>query len=85
MQHLNSSVLTTPVPLRAWASIPALYVICEQDEQLLPETQECFAQRLQAANRHAAVVRFPAGHSPFLTHTTQTAALISRLTRPPAQ
>jgi pimeloyl-ACP methyl ester carboxylesterase len=54
----------------AWRSVPSTYVVCEQD-QAIP----VFAQEAMSA-RAGAVLRMDAGHSPFLSHPAELAALL---------
>lgn len=79
MRFLSSSVLTTPNPSEAWADIPAIYIICEQDQYLTSQQQENFSSRLTDSNPQARVVRMQVGHAPFFTHAAQIATIIDRL------
>jgi pimeloyl-ACP methyl ester carboxylesterase len=65
---------TDKVTTAAWQTIPSTYIVCDQDEVLVPDFQQIMAARAQR------VLRLPSGHSAFLSHPAELARLID-LTR----
>jgi len=59
-----------PLTRAAWKEVPSTYVVCEQDQAIPAFAQEAMAQRA------GTVARLPAGHSPFLSHPGELAALL---------
>jgi pimeloyl-ACP methyl ester carboxylesterase len=59
-----------PLGRAAWRELPSTYVICEDDQAIPLFAQEAMAQRA------STVLRLPAGHSPFLAHPAELAALL---------
>jgi pimeloyl-ACP methyl ester carboxylesterase len=59
-------------PLRraAWRELPSTYVVCARDQAIPVFAQEAMAQRA------GDVLRMDAGHSPFLSHPAELAALL---------
>ncbi len=59
-----------PLTNAGWRHVPSTYVVCE-DDQAIP----VFAQEAMSS-RAGEVLRLPAGHSPFLSHPAELAALL---------
>lgn len=53
--------------------MPSTYVVCDDDQAIPPPAQEMLAQR------SGTVHHLPSGHSPFLSHPTELAALLRPL------
>ncbi|WP_432534412.1 alpha/beta hydrolase [Kineococcus arenarius] len=62
-----------PVTRAAWREVPSTYVVCDADNAVPPVAQEVLAQRA------GTVHHLPAGHSPFLSHPQDLAALLRPL------
>jgi pimeloyl-ACP methyl ester carboxylesterase len=61
-----------------WRSIPSTFVVCGEDQSLLPE-----AQRRWAAQRASDSVEFPFDHCPHLSHPVEIAGLLATLATTP--
>jgi pimeloyl-ACP methyl ester carboxylesterase len=59
-----------PVRNVAWRTIPATYIVCEQDLALSPDTQRAYATRAEQ------VFAIPAGHSGFLSQPELIASIL---------
>ena len=57
----------------AWRRVPSTYVICEDDAAVHPGLQEIIAKRCSRS------VRWPTGHSPFLSDPTRVATFLDEL------
>lgn len=68
-QTLSST--TDALTRAAWHDIPSTYVICERDKAFPPDAQEAIAAR------SGTVRRLDSGHSPFLSHPAELAALLA--------
>lgn len=62
-----------------WKTIPSTYVVCAEDQSLLPG-----AQRRWAAERATDSVELPFDHCPHLSHPVEIADLITKLATTPA-
>ncbi|SNR99023.1 Pimeloyl-ACP methyl ester carboxylesterase [Geodermatophilus pulveris] len=62
--------LEQPLTDAAWRAVPSTYVVCEQDQAIPVPAQEAMSSRA------GDVLRLPAGHSPFLSHPAELAALL---------
>ena len=62
--------------LPAWKTTPVTYAVCTQDRMIHPDTQ-----REMAAAAGAAVVEWPASHSPFLSRPDLVAGLVAARAR----
>jgi pimeloyl-ACP methyl ester carboxylesterase len=69
----NYAVATEALTQAAWHTIPTTYVVCEQDQCLLPAIQEAMATRA------TQIRRLPTSHSPFLSQPSATAQLIAEI------
>jgi pimeloyl-ACP methyl ester carboxylesterase len=69
----SRSSFEQPLTRAAWREVPSTYVVCEADRAIPPVAQEMLAQRA------GTVHRLPAGHSPFLSHPQELAALLRPL------
>ncbi|MGY1651318.1 alpha/beta fold hydrolase [Geodermatophilus sp. SYSU D01119] len=59
-----------PLTNAAWRHVPSTYVVCEQDQAIPVFAQEAMSSRA------GEVLRLPSGHSPFLSHPAELAALL---------
>jgi pimeloyl-ACP methyl ester carboxylesterase len=66
----SRSSFEQPLTRAAWREVPSTYVICDADRAVPPGAQEMLAQRA------GTVHHLPAGHSPFLSHPQDVAALL---------
>ncbi len=62
-----------------WKTIPSTYVVCSEDQSLLPD-----AQRRWAAERATDSIELPFDHCPHLSHPGEIADLIATLATTPA-
>ncbi|KAJ5775274.1 uncharacterized protein N7511_000285 [Penicillium nucicola] len=62
--HTSRAVFSGEATYEPWQDIPCSYIICEQDQALLPPIQEFFALKIC---RPGQTHRLPASHSPFLS------------------
>jgi pimeloyl-ACP methyl ester carboxylesterase len=69
----NYAIVTEALTQAAWHTIPSTYVVCEQDQCLLPAIQETMATRA------TQIRRLPTSHSPFLSQPSATARLIAEI------
>lgn len=79
LQSQSENSLHATVASSGWCRIPTLYVVCAQDNCMLPSLQQTFARTLQVSNRRSAVVTLQTGHSPFLTNLRELVHLILRV------
>jgi pimeloyl-ACP methyl ester carboxylesterase len=61
-----------------WRTIPSTFVVCGEDQSLLPE-----AQRRWAADRATDSLEFPFDHCPHLSHPVEIASLLATLATTP--
>jgi pimeloyl-ACP methyl ester carboxylesterase len=59
-----------PLTNAGWRAVPSTYVVCERDQAIPVFAQDAMAQRA------GTVLRMDAGHSPFLSHPRELAALL---------
>ncbi|KAJ5317910.1 hypothetical protein PENANT_c004G00505 [Penicillium antarcticum] len=64
VRHTSRAVFSGEATYEPWQDIPCAYIICEQDQALLPHIQESFALKIC---RPGQTHRLPASHSPFLS------------------
>ncbi|KAB8271305.1 Alpha/beta hydrolase fold-1 [Aspergillus minisclerotigenes] len=68
-----------PISNEAYRSIPATYIVCEQDAALIPMVQEMMIENVRKAGVDIDVERLPASHSPFLSMPEETAKLVLKI------
>jgi len=68
---LNSSVFTASVPVAAWKTIPAWYVVSKQDHAINPDLERFYAKRM-----HARTTEVDASHVAFISHPAEIAKVI---------
>ncbi len=66
---------TQPTTAAAWRTLPSTYVLCTQDDAILPPLQAALAERC------SEVVELAASHSPFLSVPTALADILEPLAR----
>lgn len=59
-----------PLSNAGWRHVPSTYVVCEEDRAIPVFAQEAMSSRA------GEVLRLPSGHSPFLSHPAELAALL---------
>ena len=59
-----------PLTNAGWRHTPSTYVVCEEDQAIPVFAQEAMSSRA------GEVLRLPSGHSPFLSHPAELAALL---------
>ncbi|WP_037782973.1 alpha/beta hydrolase [Streptomyces sp. HGB0020] len=62
-----------PVNRAAWRAVPSTYILCEQDQAILPTLQETMSSHA------SSVVRIQSGHSPFLFEPDRLATLLGKV------
>ncbi|MFI2609516.1 alpha/beta fold hydrolase [Kitasatospora sp. NPDC018619] len=62
-----------PVTTAGWRTVPSSYVVCEQDQALVPTDQR------ELASRADTVHRLPSSHAPFLSMPGELAGLLARI------
>lgn len=62
----------------AWKDFQTVYVICEDDHTIIPESQELMISLAREKGARIEVERLHSSHSPFLSVPQETAELIRR-------
>lgn len=70
LAHQSLPSFTQPLTATAWRTVPATYIICENDLALAAAAQEKMATNAER------VVRLPTAHSPFLSDPKTVARLL---------
>lgn len=68
---LNSSVFKASVPVAAWKTIPAWYVVSKRDHAINPDLERFYAKRM-----HAHTTELDSSHVAFISHPAQIAKVI---------
>ncbi|GMG23517.1 unnamed protein product [Aspergillus oryzae] len=76
--HPKSAQFDT-ISNEAYRSIPATYIVCEQDAALIPMVQEMMIGNVRKVGVDIDVERLPASHSPFLSMPEETAKLVLKI------
>jgi pimeloyl-ACP methyl ester carboxylesterase len=67
------ATMVQPLEISALGTVPSTYVVCQRDDAVHPSHQSAMAERCTHS------VAFNCDHSPFLSRTADTAALLHRL------
>jgi pimeloyl-ACP methyl ester carboxylesterase len=70
-QALASSTFTDVMGVPAWKTLPAWYLVAQNDEAIPPEAERVFARRMGATT-----IEVPSSHVAMVSHPDEVARLI---------
>ncbi|KAJ5941406.1 hypothetical protein N7516_001574 [Penicillium verrucosum] len=76
--HTSRAVFSGETTYEPWRDIPCSYIICEQDQALLPTFQEFFASKMGGPD---TTHRLPSAHSPFLSMPDRLVGVLEEIVK----